>query len=564
LIPPSQTLIMKDMSATPIVGKQTIGKGAITLPRPHALRRGDKSIYWNLPAYFLLLLALLVGALMLLTPAYLLVRTMGAGQAAVDMLLRPTTMQTLGRTVWLATTVTVASAVLAVPLAWLTTATDLPGKRFWTVAAALPLVLPSYVGAYLFVSIMGPRGIVQQLVQPLTGIERFPSVYGYGGAFFVLTLMSYPYIFLTVRAAFKRLDPSMVEAARSLGQTPWQAFWRVTLPHLRPSIWAGALLVSLYVLRDFGAVAMLRYDTFTRIIYIQYGSFANRSLAAAMALVLIALTAVILFMEMRTRGKAAYARQSIGCARQVRLVELGRWRWPALGFVGTIVTIALIMPGLSLLYWLVRGLMNDQVSVALWQTSWNSLTVSLAASAVAIGAALPVAILSVRKPGRLSHLLERLTYTGFALPGIVIALALVFFGANYTPKIYQTLPLLIAAYVILFVPQAVGATRSSLLQVPRSLEEAGRSLGHSPLNVFRRVTLPLLSPGVMAGMALVFLTCMKELPATLILSPWGYRTLATSVWGNISEAFFAQAAAPALMLILLSSIPMAFLTLREK
>jgi iron(III) transport system permease protein len=559
LILSSQTLIMKAMSATPVIGKR-----AIALPRPRVTQREGKPVYWNLPAYLLVLLALLVGALMLLTPAYLLVRTVGAGQAAVDMLLRPSTIQTLGRTIWLATTVTLASITLAVPLAWLTTCTDLPGKRFWTVTAALPLVLPSYVAAYLFVSILGPRGVAQQMLQPLTGIERFPSFYGFWGAFFVLTLMSYPYIFLTVRAAFKRLDPSMIEAARSLGQTPWQAFWRVTLPHLRPSIWAGALLVSLYVLRDFGAVAMLRYDTFTRIIYIQYGSFANRSLAAAMALILIALTAVILFMEMRTRGKAGYARQSIGSARQARPVQLGRWRWPALGFIGTIVTIALILPGASLLYWLVRGLINSQVSVALWQTSWNSLTVSLIASVVAIAAALPVAILSVRQPSRLSHLLERLTYTGFALPGIVIALALVFFGANYTPTLYQTLPLLVAAYVILFVPQAVGATRSSLLQVPRSLEEAGRSLGHGPVHVFRRVTLPLLSPGMAAGMALVFLTCMKELPATLILSPWGYRTLATSVWGNISEAFFAQAAAPALMLILLSSIPMALLTLRDK
>lgn len=547
------------MSATPVIGKR-----AISLPRPRLAQRGVRPINWNPSSYFLLLLALLVGALMLLTPAYLLVRTIGAGQAAVDMLMRPSTVQTLGRTIWLATTVTLASAVVAVPLAWLTTCTDMPGKRFWTVTAALPLVLPSYVGAYLFVSILGPRGIAQQMLQPITGIERFPSFYGFWGAFFVLTLMSYPYIFLTVRAAFKRLDPSMIEAARSLGHTPWQAFWRVTLPHLRPSIWAGALLVSLYVLRDFGAVTMLRYDTFTRIIYIQYGSFTSRSLASAMALMLIGLTAVILFMEMRTRGKANYARQSIGSARQAKPVQLGRWRWPALGFVGGIVTIGLVMPAAGLVYWLVRGLINSQVSVALWQTSWNSLTVSLIASVVAVAAALPVAILSVRQPSRLSHFLERLTYTGFALPGIVIALALVFFGANYTPTLYQTLPMLIVAYVILFVPQAVGSTRSSLLQVPRSLEEAGRSLGHSPLGVFRRITFPLLSPGMAAGMALVFLTCMKELPATLILSPLGYRTLATSVWGNISEAFFAQAAAPSLMLILLSSIPMAFLTLREK
>ncbi|MCI0396401.1 MAG: ABC transporter permease subunit [Chloroflexi bacterium] len=179
-------------------------------------------------------------------------------------------------------------------------------------------------------------------------------------------------------------------------------------------------------------------------------------------------------------------------------------------------------------------------------------------------AALPVAVFSVRRPGWLSHLVERLTYAGFALPGVVIALALVFFGASYAGSLYQTLLMLLVAYVILFIPQAVGAARTSLLQAPACLEEAGRSLGRRPGEVFRRVTLPLLWPGLSAGAALVFLTAMKELPATLILGPAGFRTLSTTVWANISEAFFAQAAAPALLLILLSSVPLALLTLREK
>ena len=544
------------MSVQPIVSRQ------IELARPQP-RRG-KRFHWDFPAFLLLLAGLLVGALMLLPAAYLLVRTVGAGQAAVDILLKPTTIATLGRTVLLAGSVTLASALLAVPLAWLTVCTDLPGRRFWAVAAALPLVLPSYVAAYLLVSLLGPRGLLQQTLEPLIGLQRLPDIYGFPGAFLALTLMSYPYTLLTVRAAFKRLDPCLLEAARSLGLSPWRAFWRVTLPHLRPSIVAGSLLVALYVLRDFGAVAMLRYNTFTRVIYIQYQSFANRSLAAALAMVLIGLTAVILYFEMRTRGQAHYARKSVGAARQAPIIRLGRWRWPALLFVAGITMIALVLPAAGLLYWLVRGLSRGQELSLLWHSSWNSLTVSLVAALVAVAAALPVAILAVRRPGRWSHLLERLTYSGFALPGIVIALAFVFFGANYVRSLYQTLPMLVVAYVILFVPQAVGSARASLLQVPKSLEEAGRSLGQQPWQVFRRITLPLLRPGVLAGFGLVFLTCMKELPATLILSPFGFRTLATAVWGNISEAFFAQAAAPALMLILLSSIPLAILTLREE
>jgi iron(III) transport system permease protein len=186
------------------------------------------------------------------------------------------------------------------------------------------------------------------------------------------------------------------------------------------------------------------------------------------------------------------------------------------------------------------------------------------AAIVTVVAALPVAILAVRYAGRISGLLERATYIGFALPGIVIALALVFFGANYATPIYQTLGLLIFAYIILFLPQAVGAIRSGLLQISPRLEEAARSLGRTPRQTLTTVTLPLVRPAILAGAALVFLTTMKELPATLILSPIGFKTLATSIWSATSEAFFARAAVPALLLILVSSVPIAFMVIRER
>lgn len=519
---------------------------------------------WQLSTLLLLLAGLVVGLLMLLPPGYLILRAAGAGQAAVDVLFKASTVAALGRTLLLAGSVTLASALLAVPMAWLTVRTDIPGRRLWTVLAALPLVLPSYVAAYLLASILGPRGLLQQGLEPLLGITRLPDIYGFPGAFLSLTLMSYPYTLLSVRAALQRMDPSLEEAARSLGLSPWQAFCRVTLPHLRPALVAGSLLVSLYVVRDFGAVSMMRYNTFTRIIYIQYRSFLDRSLAASLALVLVGMTAAILYLELRTRGRRSYARRSVGAARKAREVRLGRWRWPALLFMGIVLFAALALPAGGLLYWFIRGLQETGALVELWSAAWNSLYASLAAALVAVTLALPVSIFSVRRPGRLSRFVERLTYVGFALPGIVIALALVFFGASYAPAIYQTLPLLLAGYVILFIPQAVGATRASLLQIPSTLEEAGRSLGQPPLQVLRRITLPLLRPGLAAGAALVFLTCMKELPLTLILSPLGFRTLATGVWANISEAFFAQAAAPALLLVLLSSLPLALLTLREE
>lgn len=531
--------------------------------------------HWS-PFHWLLVgSAGLVAALILLVPTYLLLRVGTSWAEAWQTLSQPRTLEILGNTLGLAIAVTAASALIAVPLAWLTTCTDLPGKRFWAVIAALPLVVPSYVAAYLFASILTPKGLLQQILYPIFGIERLPNFYGFPGAFIVLTLVSYPFVFLTVRSALKNMDPALVEAARSLGLSPWRAFWRVTLPYLRPSIAAGSLLVMLYTLRDFGAVTMLQYSTFTRIIYNRYLGY-KLDMAAAMALVLVVVTAVILILEQRSRGKAQYARVSIGVARAQTPVKLGRWRWLGLGLTGLLSFWALLVPAFGLAYWFWRGLNQDwavkslgaaQTNVdsllLLVEPAWHSLSASLLGAALAMLLALPIAILVVRRPGRLSRLFEQLSYASFALPGIVVALAYVFFGTNYAASLYQTLPMLLIAYVILFIPQAVGAQRSSLLQVSSTLEEAAQSLGKRPSTIFRRITLPLVKPGMLAGAALVFLTCMKELPATLILSPLGFNTLSAEIWSNIGEAFFARAAAPTLLLLLLSSIPLAWMTLRN-
>jgi len=532
---------------------------------------------WPLsPSLVLYIPALLVVALILIVPAYLLLRAAGAGSATIDTLVSARTWATMGNTLLLTCSVVASTAAISVPLAWLVTATDLPGRRVWSVLLTLPLVIPSYVAAYLYVSLLSPRGVVQGLLQPLLGIESLPPIYGFPGAWLVLTLITYPFTYLSVRAAMKRLDPSLVEAARSLGYSPWRAFWRITVPMLRPSLAAGSLLVALYCLRDFGAVNLLQFGTFTRVIYNRYQAYRLDE-AAAMALLLVALTGVFLVLDYRSRGRGRYARLSSGAARIRPPARLGAWKWPALAFVVIVVFIALIVPAGGLVYWFWRGLNQDwlvrdlgqgQSNVAslmlLARPAWNSLSVALGAAVLTVMLALPVAVLAVRKSGTLSLALERLTYAGAAMPGIVVALAFVFIGVNFARPLYQTLPMLLMAYVVLFLPQAVGSGRSSLLQVSPRLEEAGRSLGKKPSQVFRRVTLPLVRPGLLAAGALVFLTAMKELPTTLILSPIGFSTLAVQVWSNISEAFFARAAAPTLLLILLSSVPLALFMLRDE
>jgi len=523
----------------------------------------------------LVIFAGLVAGLILLVPLYLLLRTIGVGAEAISTLFSQRTALVMGNTVLLAVAVTVGATVVAVPLAWLTAATDLPGRRMWTVLVAMPLILPSYVAAFIFISLLSPKGLVQQLLQPVTGLERLPSLYGFPGAFLVLTLITYPLIFLTVRGAILRLDPSLEEAARNLGLGPRQVFWRVTLPHLRPGILAGSLLVTLYVLRDFGAVTTLQYNTFTRIIYNRYLSY-RLDMAAMFALVLVIMALIILFLEQRSRGRARYARLSSGCSRRRDPARLGKWKAPALAFTGAITTLALGLPLAGLLYWVWRGWQGQQVEnqvgtltnnlmtlSGLLEPAWHSFSASLLAAVLTTLLALPIAILVVRRPGRLSWLLERVAYISYALPGIVVALAFVFFGIHILPSLYQTLPMMLAAYAILFIPLAIGAVRATLQQMSPSLEEAGRSLGQKPWAVLRRITLPLIWPGLIAGALLIFLTAMKELPVTLILSPLGFNTLAGQVWTNMGEAFFARAALPTLLLLILSSIPLAWLTIRD-
>lgn len=517
-----------------------------------------------MPPPVVLLPALLVGAAMFLPALYLVVRGASASDQAWDLFFRVRTLETLGRTLLLVVCVTSLSAVIAVPFAWLTARSDLPLRRAWTVLLALPLVIPSFVGAFLYASALGPRGMLQSLLEAAFGVQRIPDFYGLAGATLVLTLLSYPYMFLTVRAAVANLDPATDESARSLGHGAWSAFFRVTLPQLNPSIAAGALLVALYTLSDFGAVSLMRYNTFTFTIYQQYQSSIDRSIAALLSFGLVALAIAILLMESYTRGRRRYYRAGAGSARQPKAAKLGAWNWAAIAAIIAALALALALPAGVLAFWLVRGVSNGEPLLLLWTATQNSLIVSLAAAAVTAAMAIAMATLLVRYPTRLNRVLESLSYTGYALPGVVVALALIFFGANYLRLLYQTHYLLIFGYAVLFFPVALGAVKSSLLQISPRLEDAARSLGHSPLRVMLRITAPLMMPGVLMGGALVFLLTMKELPATLILGPLDFDTLATEVWSASAEAFFARAAAPALLLILMSSVPMTLLVLREK
>jgi iron(III) transport system permease protein len=503
----------------------------------------------------------LVALVGLLPIAYLIILAAGAGDEAGALVVRDRTLGVLSRTLVLAATVTTASVLIGVPLAWLTSRSDLPGRRWWVVLTVLPLVVPSYLGGYAIVAAFGPRGALQSLLEPL-GVARLPELYGFPGAALALILFSFPYVVLSVRGALLRSDPAFEEVSRSLGRGPWRTFLTVTLPLLRPAIAAGALLVALYSLADFGAVSLLQFDSFTRAIYVQYRSSFDPTLAAVLALMLVACTAAILLAESRLRGRGRYHRSGGGGARPAPVVRLGMWRWPALALCALVTGLSVILPVGTIAFWLARGVAAGEPLTFVWDAALNSVVASSLAAALAVLASIPVAVLAVRHRGVVGSLVERATYAGFALPGIVIGLAFVFMAARYLPWAYQTLPLLLLAYLVRFAPEAVGITRSSLLQVSPRIEEAARTLGRAPGAVLRDVTLPILRPGLAAAGALVFLTAMKELPTTILLAPTGFDTLAVRIWSSTSEGFFARAAAPALLMVAVAAISLA-LVLRQ-
>jgi iron(III) transport system permease protein len=506
--------------------------------------------------------ALFALGLVALVPLYLVLRVLEADANTLALLVRANTVLVMVRTLALAGTVTAFGTLIAVPLAWLTVRTDMPARGLMSLLCALPLVIPSYIGAYLFVAAFGPRGLLQQLLSPL-GILRLPDSRGFLGAAIVLTLYTYPIILLMCQAVLRRGDPSLEAASRSLGHGPWTTFARVTWPRLRAPVAAGGLLVALYTLRDFGAVSVMRVDTFTRVIYVQYQSAFDRASAAALSLVLVALAVGFVTLEVRARGRAPLFRAGPGAARVTTPVALGRWRWPVLAGVSIVPLLSLVAPAAVLAYWLTRGLLVGERIAPLAETTASSLLASTLGAAATLLFAVAIAWLAVRRQSRTSAFVDRFTQLGYALPGIVVALAYVFAQARTAgAQSPWAIGWLVAAYVVLFVPQASGAVRTALLQLKPSLQEAGRALGRGQGTVLRTVTLPLVWPGIGAAAALVFLTAMKELPATLLLSPLGFETLAMQVWSSVTEAYFARAAAPALALVALSSLPLALLLRR--
>ena len=475
----------------------------------------------------------------------------------------------LSNTVKLVAGVGVGVVVLGVSLAWLTALCEFPGRKWLDWALMLPFAIPAYVLAFVFIGLLDFAGPVQSLLRELFGASfRLPPIRSTGGVIIVLVLVFYPYVYLLARAAFLAQGKGLMEAARVLGKSPWQAFWKVALPMARPAIGAGLALAMMETLADFGAVATFNFDTFTTAIYKTWYGFFSLGTAAQLASLLLLVVMLALYGERRARGVNRPANER---ARGSALYHLKGAKALAASFwCGLIFALAFVIPMLQLVTWFwQRGRFDlDERYVEL---VWHSLSLGSLAALVTVSVALLLVFARRQAPTKAIKASVGIANLGYALPGSVLAVALMLafsyvdnhlllpaveaFGFDAQPLLLGSLSALVVAYVVRFLAVAYGPLENGLARIKPSLPQASRSLGVGGIKLFHKVYLPLLLPATLSAALLVFVDVLKEMPATLLMRPFGWDTLSVRIFEMTSEGEWARAALPALTLVLVGLLP---------
>ncbi|MCY1272329.1 putative 2-aminoethylphosphonate ABC transporter, permease protein [compost metagenome] len=483
----------------------------------------------------------------------------------------------LGNTAMLVFGVGIGVTLLGVSLAWLTSLCEFPGRRWLDWALMLPFAIPAYVLAFVFVGLLDFAGPLQTLLREWFGSGfRLPRVRSTGGVIIVLVLVFYPYVYLLARTAFVAQGKGLMEAARVLGLSPWAAFWRVALPMARPAIGAGLALALMETLADFGAVAVFNFDTFTTAIYKTWYGFFSLSSATQLASLLLLGVVLVLLGERYTRGRAAAPSER---PRGAALYHLRGFKaLAASAWCGLVFLCAFVVPLMQLLVWCwQRGRFDlDERYVGL---ILHSIYLGGLAALVTVALALLLAFARRLAPTTPVRSAVGLANLGYALPGSVLAVSIMLafswldnhwviplstaLGGAGKPLLLGSLLALLLAYLIRFMAVAYGPLESGLARIRPSLAEASRSLGVAGTPLFFRVYLPLLLPGALSAALLVFVDVLKEMPATLLMRPFGWDTLAVRVFEMTSEGEWARAALPALSLVLVGLFPVILLIRRS-
>lgn len=510
-----------------------------------------------------------VAAVFAFPAIYLVWRNFDEGADPFGLLGSSRTLEPLGRTLRLAVAVALSAAIAGTGLAWLSVRTDMPGNRFWRVVLPIPLVFPTFLGAAAFIRTLSPGGLMSGLSADL-GFNLTREVSGFSGAWLVLTLFTYPYVYLPVAARLRQLPGSLEESARVLGDSPLTTFRRIVFPQIASSVLAGTVLVFLYTISDFGAVQLMRYDTLSRAIYTN--QLARPAVALALSLTLLVLAVAVIVAE-RTLSSRMVSVTTTRAQRPV-VYSLGRLRWAFAAAVAFVFSLAFVTPMATLVDWAWDGLRRaadggraltiDRDKVI--ESTWNTLQISVVASVVTVAAVLPIAFLVGRyrsKVGAASHVVVVST---FALPGILIALSLTYWvrrSATANDLLAGTMLLLVIGLVVRFGSLAMGSALDAVRSVPLGLRDAAATLGAGRLRRLRTIDLPIMGPGILAGLGLVLLSVMKELPITLLVAPRGFPTLTTRIFQSFQDAFVGETGIMAVVLVALSSLLSWFLVIRR-
>ncbi|MCW2269143.1 MULTISPECIES: ABC transporter permease [Pseudomonas] len=513
-------------------------------------------------------LVFVIAALVLLPLSVLLLSWQSVDMQIWSHLLDTQMSRLLGNTLTLIVGVGMGVTVLGVSLAWLTSLCEFPGRRWLDWALMLPFAIPAYVLAFVFVGLLDFAGPVQTLMREWFGPMRLPRVRSTGGVIIVLVLVFYPYVYLLARTAFMAQGKGLMEAARVLGHSPLQAFWRVAMPMARPAIGAGVALALMETLADFGAVSVFNFDTFTTAIYKTWYGFFSLSSAAQLASLLLLVVMLVLYGERRARGAV---RGSNERPRGKALYHLrGVKALAASGWCLLVFACAFVIPVIQLLVWFwQRGRFDlDERYAAL---ILHTLYLGAMAALITVCVALVLAFARRQAPTTAIGAGVGLANLGYALPGSVLAVSIMlafsyldnhlvvplsnWLGGAGRPLLLGSLFALLLAYLVRFIAVAYGPLENSLDRIRPSLPEASRSLGVSGPRLFFKVYLPLLVPGALSAALLVFVDVLKEMPATLLMRPFGWDTLAVRVFEMTSEGEWARASLPALTLILVGLLP---------
>ena len=479
-----------------------------------------------------------------------------------------------GNTAALVALVALGTFAIGTGAAWLVTMTRFPGVRIFEILLVLPLAFPAYVLAYAYTHVLDHPGIVQTTLRDMTGWGPreywFPEIRSIGGAAVMLTLVLYPYVYLLARAAFLQQSGATFLAARALGQSAYGAFWRVSLPLARPAIAGGVLLAVMETIADFGTVAYFGVQTFATGIYTSWFSLGDRTGAAQLALCLLSFALFLAILERVQRGRAKY-HESAKPSQQAAAIELRGIR-AALAVLLCAVPVVLgaLLP-IVILFSMGLGSEQNLLSSRYLGFIQNSLTLAAIAAVVTVTAAIAIGFLARLRPGRKSAAAGYVARLGYAVPGGVIAVGLLvpfaafdnsldaFMRARFDVStgllITGSIWLLIAAYMVRFLAAALSAYEGGQAQVHGNMDAAARSLGQGPLGTLRRVHLPILTPSLLTALLIVFVDVMKELPATLIMRPFNYDTLAVQAYRLASDERLEGAAVPSLVIVAIGLLP---------